>query len=171
MPEFSRRALVIALGALATSLQAQDIGREQVLRFDRNAKAQVELLGATRAQVRPARSGGLLRMEWTLAEPGVVDVKRTDSLVDPVAGSVDLRVRLASTVPLATTEEAAQAKSEIMDEFRVQATYLPDGNGWSFKQGRFLSKKLGKWIDLKPEALRTEPASPMAELARLFEVR
>jgi len=166
-----RRAIAAALISGAAVASAQGADRENALRFERNARAVVESFTPARAQVRQGKSGGFTRIEWTLVDPAVVDVKRTDSLIEPVLAMVELKAKLAGSSPAATPDEAAQNPVTPIDEFRIQATFAPAGSGWTFKSGRFMSKQLGKWLELKPEALRAQPMSPIAELAKLFEVQ
>lgn len=156
---------------LVTSASAQEASREAALAFDRNAKSVIASFSPVHKYVAPAKSGGLVRTDWTMVEPPLVDVKRTDSLVDPVQATVDMRATLAGAGPAPTEDELSRIEAKPMDEYRIQAVFVPAGKGWTFRSGRYSSKALGgRWFDLKPEQLRAERLSPFAELVKHFEV-
>lgn len=164
-------AIVACMSFAAAGATAQDFSKEDAVRFDRHAKAVLERFSPVLTEVRPAKSGGFLRVDWALVEPAVVDVKRTDSVLEPVQAQVRLKAKMSGAGPLPTQEGAAQAEVRPFDEFTIQAVYVPNGRAWVFNSGRVMAKQLGKWIEVKPEELRAQPGSPIAAVVRMFEVQ
>ena len=96
------------------------------------------------------------------------DVKKTDSLANPIIGLVTFQLVIEQT-DLYPTKEEAEASStfkEIPILFRISLTYSYKDNTWSFLKGSDENESLSGWLkgeiffyDLSEEGIRDEPTA------------
>ena len=99
------------------------------------------------------------------------DVKKTDSLLNPILGLVTLSLVTEQTDLYPTEEEAAASvvfEPKFSTRYRVSLTYSYKDAKWSFSKGTYESFApfmKGKTFDLSEEKIRNEPtATPTAAL-------
>lgn len=142
-------------GAGPAKAEAPDAGR-----FAANAKAVIASMTPSRSVVVQNPKGKWFRTDDAVISSNV-DVKRTDSILDPVQGFVDLDMRFTVYSSAATKEEAAIAPQADVPPFiyKIRAIFVPVGSGWQLKSAQVQEKGLGGWSTIKPENLRTQIAT------------
>lgn len=89
------------------------------------------------------------------------DVKKTDSLVNPIIGLIHFTLRVDETELVKTKEEAEQLNefnTRSGPTFNIFLTYTFKDEGWKFKDGEFeVSALRGKKFPLTTENISREP--------------
>lgn len=97
------------------------------------------------------------------------DVKRTDSLVNPIVGIVSFTLVIEQTALLPSKEDAERANDFLKSDqpFKVFLTYGYKDDRWLFKGGEYEDPFLrGQRISITPEKVLAHPdSSPEAALA------
>jgi len=97
------------------------------------------------------------------------DVRKTDSLVNPIVGLASFTL-LTSQTALVSTKEEAQRSTEVdiasQNAFRVSLNFTYDGGVWTLKRGQYSIAGLpAEGLAITPGKIQAEPdAIPFAPL-------
>lgn len=119
--------------------------------FARNAAAFTASGGAPTTTVRPSFSGDSWVKIVVRITHATWDVKKTDSMLDPVVGTVTLSLESGVSDRKATQDDASRASlvSSDFESERLELQYVPSATGWVFSKGTRFSKVLGAAREIK----------------------
>lgn len=128
--------------AIATVAMASGYGQTPE-QFSKNAASFSER-GATPVSVvrESAAKNSWVKVQASIQKASW-DVKKTDSLLQPMIGIVwiDLKSGVSERVP--TKEGAESINSNELDTEKVELTFVPSSNGWVFNKGQHTNKVTG----------------------------
>lgn len=78
------------------------------------------------------------------------DVKKTDSLLNPVIALVTLTFSSSVSKRMPSKESAQAAEPGKFDNEIVELAYTPTQNGWQFSNGKAYKRLLRTWMAVKP---------------------
>lgn len=133
--------LLVALG-LTYSAKAQT--PEQ---FSKNAAA------FTASSTEIVRTAGPTSEKWVKISARLKnvkwDVKKTDSLLNPVIALVTFTLSTGISERVDSKEDAQLAQlGSFMDDV-TELTYIPTKSGWQFSDGRKYSSSLNSWFEIR----------------------
>jgi len=139
------------------------------LQFDQRAKEVAAKTPLTHRAVHQLRNQAQwVRYDVTMSNVKW-DVKKTDSLLNPVVAVVTADLTFTSTPPQPSAElaEAAEARPPL-DVDRIELNYAPSDTGWTWTSGRTALAVLKRWNPITPGE-RNLPKDPeMRWLAEQF---
>jgi len=156
-----RRAFLIIAALSALPAVADDA--QDARRFDENARRAVQVLEAGGVKKIAQSDKGFSRVDLTLTGSPSIDVKRTDSVLEPVRATVEIPLAMSILGPVASRDDAQAGKPRQAETGRLQAVYLPQDGGWRLRSARVWWNGVGAWMPASGEGT--------AEIAQMFEVQ
>lgn len=151
-----------AVALVATAALSQ-VSQQSASAFISHVDAKVASLKQPRLVIRQVTTG-TFSGKWLRAEDGLIlgtaDVKRTESIAEPVQAVVELQYRVRGTAPQTNQGEAETAPLRSSpsgdDSGVVRAIFVPSNGGWAFKSARYRPPFLRDWFDIKAEDMQGE---------------
>lgn len=157
------------LGALAIHQASAQMTQETARSFVQRVQAKLTMLASGRQFTmnipQGSNSGNWIKIEESLLSSSV-DVKRTDSIAEPVEGVIEF-VAVVRGSERATSKAEADALPIIFAPnadipITVQAVFIPTATGWIYRSGRYTTSPTIPWLQITPEVLH----NPLSE--RIF---
>lgn len=119
--------------------------------FARNAAAFTAVAAVPTTTIRKSYSGDSWVKIVAKITHATWDVKKTDSVLDPIVGVVNLRIESGVSGRKATQNEAENASltESDFDSEQLEIYYTPTDKGWAFSKGRRFSKAVGASREIK----------------------
>lgn len=118
------------------------------VQFSENAKRAAAVLQQTSVAIQESPPGKFYRAEHRL-DGTSWDVKKTDSMLNPVQAMVKASIVSSGTDSYATKEEAGRAGIFTTSATKLELTYVPSASGWVYLEGRLYADVLRTWIPIE----------------------
>jgi hypothetical protein len=124
--------------------------------FSNNAAAFVTRGSSPVTVVRESATKDLWVKVSARIDKATWDVKKTDSLLQPVVAivKVDLQTGVSKRSPTKELAEGSELTPADVDVEAVELQFLPLGNGWAFSKGQHFNKALRQWFEIKQSAAK-----------------
>ncbi len=135
--------LIAVLLGCVTSAGAQTPGQ-----FSEGAKRAAADLQRVITDTREGPPGKFYKVTYRL-DGATWDVKKTDSMLNPVQAVVKAEIVSAASTPFATREDAERADTQTVGSTKLELTYVPSVTGWKFLEGRLYADPLRTWLPVE----------------------
>lgn len=157
-------SMLLLIGGASGAYASEDA----VPKFERLVKEAVQATDSTRPVYLNKSKQLWAKRKLTTGEVSY-DVKKTDSLVNPIVGIVtfNLIVEQSDFFPTKEKAEASTALNEgIRIAFKVALTYHLKNGAWAFAKGSQQGQGIKQWFDFDEQAIIKEPnAVPLVAVA------
>ncbi|MDR6767731.1 hypothetical protein J2W88_003012 [Acidovorax delafieldii] len=139
-----RIPIVVAILCVSLCASAQT-----PVQFAGNAKRAAADMQQAVSEIKELPPGKYRKATYRLDETTTWDVKKTDSMLNPIQAVVKASIVGGMSDAFASQEDAGRADTTIVSSTKIELTYVPSATGWVFLDGRLYAEPLRSWLPVE----------------------